>query len=507
MDTGPKGRDMKRGWDDLDDDFDLIVVGGGIYGAWSAWDACLRGLKVLLIDKGDWASGTSSGSSKLLHGGLRYLENFEIGLVKKSLKERRVLYGIASNAVKPLEFIIPFYEDNRVPSWKVKIGLMLYDFLAGSEKFSSHRSLDTDQLNELYPFINKKDLKGSLVYGDCQMDDGRLVIDVIKSFVAKAGVAINYCRFDSWDSDKKEAKIIDGLTGEEKIVKSKVMINSAGRWAFDLQEHLPKCRFSKGVHVCLPDVGLKEAMLLMAREDGRVIFIIPWYGRTMVGTTDTDYHGDLDIIEVNEEEQRYLLDEANKVLSQDWKLSDVCGSFSGLRVMQASDSDHPSAVSREWQWVEAEDGVFASIGGKYTSARADSAVLIDQVMKYLGISAESRSDEVSLLSSAQKVESSKLLQDLERYVDKEVAYQLHFRYGENCLRIIEIFEQDSSLTSRIVEDLHFVWAELIYSAQEEMVVNLDDLCRRRLPLKVLTPFKDKLRKKIQAKLKDYQVNL
>ena len=384
---------MKRDFGKLrDGPFDLLVIGGGIYGASIANDASLRGLKVALVEKSDWGSGTSSASSKLIHGGLRYLEHLELGLVRKALRERRLLASLAPHRIRPLRFLIPVYRGDRVGRWRFKLGLWLYDRLAGSgQPVAPHRSLRRTELLREHPALEATGLRGGFTYGDCATDDSRMTLEVTWGAARAGAVAVNHAEAMLLRDGERVigAVVRDELHGETTEVHAALTVGAAGAWSGHF--HPVPVRTTKGVHLVLPALPDDHAYLLTAPSDGRVFFMIPWYGRTLVGTTDTDYQGSQDELEVSDEDVDYLLALANHFLGdRQWSAADILGSFSGLRVMRYHPDKSPSDLSRDWALEEPVQGLVIPVGGKLTSARADAAAAVDRIVEILGIPALER---------------------------------------------------------------------------------------------------------------------
>ena len=485
---------MKRVFSLLQDrQFDLLVCGGGIYGAWTAYDAALRGLKVAIVEQGDWASATSSASSKLIHGGLRYLESLDFKLVRKALHERQMLLEAAPHRVWPLRFGVPVYEDSRVGTIQLTVGLTMYDFLAGnlSQDFH-HRHFNRDEFAGHFSFLAADNLKGGFTYTDAQTDDARLVLELIDGAVAAGAVCVNYCRQAGWGEKSGRvsgATVQDQLGHANAEISARQIVNATGQWMAASEQGRGWCRLDKGTHLVMPALPIDEALLLTAKSDGRVFFIIPWYGMTLLGTTDADYSGDLDHVAVEPEEVAYLLNEANHYLKTAWTEKDVVGSFAGLRVMKQSDKASPSAASREWELKTAGNGVHYSIGGKLTSAREDAACIVDTVCAQLGVNTPCLNrgkkfpwapepDYPSWLEAANARAS-------ELEVDPESARWLIRRHGKRVGEIFCNIQNDRRLAARILPALPFIYADLLFCAHNEMAVHLDDLLRRRMPLLIL----------------------
>ncbi|MBI5890221.1 MAG: glycerol-3-phosphate dehydrogenase/oxidase [Nitrosomonadales bacterium] len=484
---------MKRDFTALRDEFDLLVCGGGIYGAWTAYDAALRGLKVALVEQGDWASATSSSSSKLIHGGLRYLETYDFKLVRKALRERRMLLRAAPHRVWPLRFGVPVYADSRNGTLKLKAGLTLYDALAGFPgEPMQHHHFDHAHFSEHFPFLEDTTLRGGFTYGDAQTDDARLVLELVAGAMALGAVCVNYARLVAWQEDRGRvcgATVQDGVTDEAVLVHARQYVSTAGQWTTATGPGRAWCRLSKGIHLVLPALKTGEAILLTAKSDGRVFFIIPWYGRTLLGTTDTDYRGDIDSVAVGAEDVDYLLAAANRYLKTAWTKQDVVGSYAGVRVMKQSDAAHPSAVSRDWELKTADNGVHHAIGGKLTSAREDAAVIVDTVCARLGVATGCATNGRDLpwkpRQDFAKWSEKKTAQAQQLGIDAESAKWLLRRHGARIEQVFHIVGETPQLAVRIVSDLPFIYADLLLCARDEMVVHLPDLLRRRMPLLIL----------------------
>ncbi len=484
---------MKRDFPALNGEFDLLVCGGGIYGAWTAYDAALRGLKVALVEQGDWASATSSSSSKLIHGGLRYLETYDFKLVRKALKERRMLLRVAPHRVWPLRFGVPVYADSRNGTLLLKAGLTLYDTLAGfPDEPMRHHHHGREEFTGHFPFLDDVALKGGFTYGDAQTDDARLVLELVAGAMGHGAVCVNYARIVSWMEDRGRicgATVQDGVTGALLQVHARQYVSTAGQWTTASEQGRAWCRLSKGVHLVLPALPTSEAILLTAKADGRVFFIIPWYGRTLLGTTDTDYRGDIDSIAVEEGDIDYLLAAANRYLKTAWTRPDVIGSYAGVRVMKQSDAAHPSAVSRDWELKTADNGLHHAIGGKLTSAREDATVIVDAVCAHIGVSAGCATQgldfpwkprqDFAAWTEATTARAQKL------GIDTECVKWLMRRHGARVEQVFRIVDDTPQLAVRIVSELPFIYADLLLCARDEMVVHLPDLLRRRLPLLIL----------------------
>ena len=486
--------------------FDLLVCGGGIYGAWTAYDAALRGLSVAIVEQGDWAGATSSVSSKLIHGGLRYLETYDFKLVRKALVERQMLLATAPHRVWPLRFGVPVYADSRIGTLQLKAGLTLYDLLAGLPgPQMAHRHFNHESFAQRFSFLASDELKGGYTYGDAQTDDARLVLELIAGAMDAGAVCVNYCRLTGlveMNGQACGATVQDQLNQRSAQVLAKQIVNTTGQWISSTEQGSEWCRLSKGIHLVMPGTGIEEALLLTAKSDGRVFFMIPWYGMTLLGTTDTDYCGDLDHVSVEPADVAYLLAEANRYLKSAWTEQDVVGSYAGLRVMKRSDDDSPSSVSRDWELKTAPNGAHYSIGGKITSAREDAACIVDTVCARLGRVArcatrnrlfpwapETDYEAWSVAISEQAAQFG---------IDSVSAMWLIRRHGKRVVEVLRSIENDRRLAECISPGLPFIYADLLCCARDEMVVHLDDLLRRRMPLLIMAKLGEEDLRRIAA---------
>jgi glycerol-3-phosphate dehydrogenase len=490
---------MKRNFAGLQNQqFDLLICGGGIYGAWTAYDAALRGLKVIIVEQNDWASATSSASSKLIHGGLRYLETYDFKLVGKSLKERKILLRTAPHRVWPLRFGVPVYKYQRINRLQLKLGLMLYDSLADDNDSSMrHRYLSPENCMKHFPFLNEYELKGGFTYADAQTDDARLVLELIAGAIQAGARCINYCKLTRLlEINRKTtgAVIQDQLSQAEQKIDARQIVFTTGQWLEKNTQNREWHRLAKGIHLVMPAILNNEALLLTAPSDGRVFFMIPWYGRTLLGTTDTDFKGNVEQVTVEYNDIAYLLAAANHYLKASWTPADIQGCFAGIRVFKSNATveltNAPSAMSRDWELKSTPNGAHYSIGGKITSSRHDAAQIVDTVCSQLGISFPCETQNRSFPWAPQENYSlwfSRMQRHaIELGIDSESAKWLLHRHGMKITDIFHRVEMQADLAQRIVPSLPFIDADLIHCAATEMVIHLDDLIRRRLPLLILT---------------------
>jgi glycerol-3-phosphate dehydrogenase len=479
--------------------FDLLVIGGGIYGAWTALEAARLGLKTAIVDKGDWACGTSMASTKLIHGGLRYLEHLRLDLVRTSLEERRELTVIAPHLVQPLRFFIPFYQDNRVGPLKLKTGLWLYDLMAGKgQPVPPHTRLGRTEAAENYPFLNSGGLAGGFTYGDCQTDDFRMVLEIVEAGQKAGAVALNYVKAVALMSRGRTvtgAVVQDLPSGATFEVPATVVVNATGPWVPLLDDiHLlsSQVRYSKGVHLLMPPLPTQDALLLMTGTDNRIFFIVPWYGRSLLGTTDGTFEGPPDTVGIEPSDVEYLLGEANRHLhGVKWKSADVVGGFAGLRTLQNEPGKTLSQVTREWTLLEPRPHLLVSIGGKYTSARIDAAKIVSRVLRMLGRPAGVEAAVADYrLPGAPRPDFGQWRREMMPLamaagLDQTTAAFLLQRFGAKVPAILDLLHQEPGLARRIAAEVPFCWAEALHSLRHEMVVHLEDLLRRRLPLTIL----------------------
>lgn len=481
--------------------FDLLVCGGGIYGAWTAYDAALRGLKVALIDQDDWANATSSASSKLIHGGLRYLETYDFKLVSKSLKERTFLLQNAPHRVWPLQFGVPVYasqRNQRINRFTLKLGLMIYDWLAGKLPTEMrHRYLNAEQSTTHFPYLRHDALTGSFIYSDAQTDDARLVLELVAGALDAGAKCVNYCQLIQQQESDTIHRILlkDQLTNQQQSINARQIVFTTGQWLVNDENSQSWCRLAKGIHLIMPAIAGNKALLLTAKSDGRVFFLIPWYGKSLLGTTDTDFHDDVEHVTVEANDTRYLLDAVNDYLQIPWHEKDIIGKFVGLRVFKQDKQSNanktqstPSSVSRDWELKSISRSIHYSIGGKITSARQDATVIVDKICKQLEHPRSSATHRPLLWAPYENFDA--WLQQMQLVagklgIDAESTQWLLRRHGTRTSEIFQRIEKKPQLVRRIVSTVPLIQADLIHCAESEMVTHLDDLLRRRMPLLIL----------------------
>ena len=483
-----------------DERFDLLVVGGGITGAGIARDAALRGLKVALVEKTDFAAGTSSKSSKLVHGGLRYLEHGKFKLIFEGTNERALLMKLAPHLVRPLEFLVPVYKRDRPGLFVLDVGLWIYD---GLSKFSSpklHRTVRAGRIVKLEPALKSEDLEGGLLYFDCATDDARLTLENIIDARALGAAALNYARVTrlALEGDRVVgAEVADALddSAQPVLVNAKVVINSTGPWSDSLRKMAgatPLLSTSKGVHLVVDAARLHVNHAVVMKEKRRVVFVLPWgMERTVIGTTDTFYDGKPEDVHADAEDVSYLLGLTNRYFP-DAKLSpdDVMATWAGLRPLvtpQPGDAvATASDVSRE-HLIDAAPGIVTIAGGKLTTYRRMAAEVVEAAAPQLGEIKPSSTDERPL-PGATGVEGypgvSRIAEELQKsgLCDAQVAKHLAGTYGARAASVIARVRQNAALGARLDPELPFIVAQVDVAVDEEQALTLDDLLGRRLLL-------------------------
>jgi glycerol-3-phosphate dehydrogenase len=478
--------------------FDLLVLGGGITGAGVALDAALRGLRVALIDKGDFASGTSSLSSKLIHGGLRYLEHGDFRLVYEALHERRRLLSNAPHLVRPLRFVLPFYQSARISPWKWRAGLMLYDLLAGAGNIRRSRSTSAVRLRREFAGLRADGLTGGAEFFDAQMDDARLCLEVLRTAARHGAVVANYVEAVAFEKagGVLQVRAHDHLTDSEWPIRARVVVNATGPWGDHVRrlagEASNLLRPTKGVHLVAPDFRLTAAFLLLHPADGRVFFVIPWLGKTLLGTTDTACEDSPDELHVTPDEIAYLLDGYNRHFDPPLTLADVLGSFVGLRPLLDGRTGEPSSLSREFQISWSPSGLLSVLGGKYTTYRHMAEVVTDAVVRQLGLRRPCRTRDFRLDGAPREAwasfESSAIRDLFRRFaLDETAARHLVRRYGQRAGDVATYLDRDPTLRQPAVAGEPDLLAEFAYQRDHEMAVQPADFLLRRTRLGLFRP--------------------
>ena len=370
--------------------FDVVIVGGGIVGAGIARDAALRGLKTALIEQYDFASGTSSRSSRLLHGGLRYLAQGRVGLVREAGVEKSIVHGIAPHVSAPLPFIFPTY---KCPPWgdwalwKLSIGVRLYDLLSGIRDFRKSRTLGRDEVKSVLPGLRNDELTGAVRYYDGLTHDARLVIDSLRSAHRAGAVLLNYCRLENATpvSDMWKCSMRDQLTGDTGEISTRCVTNATGPWSDKIEHSSVKLRLTKGVHLVVMRDRLPVPDAMVMTEGSRILFAIPWGERVILGTTDTDYDDRPEDVKVDQEDVDYILSIVNGAFPEAHLTdADLVSSWAGVRPLIATPGGKPSDISRSHEIRSKEPGWWDVAGGKLTTYRLMAEQTVDKIQRYLG---------------------------------------------------------------------------------------------------------------------------
>jgi glycerol-3-phosphate dehydrogenase len=370
-----------------DQALDVLVVGGGITGSGVARDAAMRGLRTGLVDQRDFAFGTSSRSSRLLHGGLRYLEQGRIGLVREASIEKKTIRAIAPHLANPLGFVFPAYQKGGRPLWQLRIGVKLYDLLCSGRNFQPSRGFSRDETLQALPALNPDGLLGSVRYFDALTSDARLVLDTLRSAAAHGATVANYVRFldatrvgNVW-----RCQLEDGLTGEAFTANAHTIVNATGPWAQQIPHSEVKLRLSKGIHLVVDRKRLPVTEAVVITAGKRILFLIPWGERVIVGTTDTDYHAAPEDVRVDATDVSYVLRTVRESFPHiALNESDVISSWAGLRPLVANPDGSPSDVSRAHQIISPKPGWWDVTGGKLTTYRLMAEQTVDLLMRALG---------------------------------------------------------------------------------------------------------------------------
>jgi glycerol-3-phosphate dehydrogenase len=484
--------------------FDVLVVGGGITGAGVALDAASRGLRVALVEKDDFASGTSSKSSKLVHGGLRYLQQGDVRLVYEALLERQRLRRNAPHLVKVLPFLIPIFSRDGVINPKIARALgsamWMYDLTGGARIGKLHERISVDEAMAHMPTLPRQRLAGAYLYYDAQADDARLTLTVARTAALDFGaVVVNHTRVVALRRDPSGR--LQGATveadGRSIDVDATVVVNAAGVWADDVREmaegtHPQSIRPAKGVHITVPWSKVRNdiAVVVPVPKDRRSVFVVPWGDFTYIGTTDTDYDGPVDEPECTPEDIEYLLGAINFSVSEPLTSSDILGAWAGLRpLVRDAGSERTADLSRRHRVFQA-DGMVTITGGKLTTYREMAADTVDEVVSLVGERAGGRVRRRSLtkrlpLRGASGYEAAKGLAAGRVALDDAGALHLADRYGGEARVIAAMIDADPSLGQRLVPPLPYLRAEALYAVRYEMATTVDDVLSRRTRARLL----------------------
>ena len=484
---------------------DVLVIGGGITGAGIALDAAARGFRTGLVEKADFASGTSSKSTKLVHGGLRYLAQLDFPLVREAVIERGLLLRNAPFLVQPLGFVLPIYADNRKPlgmpfalpsssaiSVALRLGLTLYDALAGKSGIQRHRHLGVEQALELIPTLKREGLRDAFIYYDAQTDDTLLTVTVLRTAASKGALIANYAEVTGFEEEHgklTQAVIRDALSNEVFKVRADTIINATGVFSNRIEilageESKIHIEPAKGIHLTLPRSALnigREAVILPETEDGRVLFIIPWGSCVTVGTTDT-VGGDIDHPIATDDDIAYLLRHVNRTMSVSLTELDIISAWAGYRplISHVQAGKPTSKLSRTHVIQDYPNGLITIAGGKLTTYRRMAQDVMDHVCKRLGKPVKHVTEHLPLLGSEGWREASATLRT-STALNPDSMSRLE-KYGSEALKILDLIAAEPALAASIVAGLPYILAEVVYACRYQMAMRAEDIIERRVHL-------------------------
>ncbi|MBK9143492.1 MAG: glycerol-3-phosphate dehydrogenase/oxidase [Candidatus Melainabacteria bacterium] len=494
-------------------EFDIVIIGGGIVGAGIAQDAASRGLKAVVVEKDDFSSGTSSKTTKLIHGGLRYLEQFHFRLTRELCHERALLEQLAPHLVKDFSFILPIVEKDRFFAMKARAGLTLYDILAGQlASIKRHEKLSRQVVLEMAPSLSQDLIRGGLKFHDCITDDSRLVIEVLKSAAEMGALCVNYLKATGIKLANGLVSAVechDRYSGTDITIATRSCVNAAGVWSDQVARMTDPSWKShvvpaKGVHIMVPQSAFETASaLFLPTRDHRYVFVVPWQKALMIGTTDTSFKGDVDNALPEPEEVDYLLGVVNeyagrRVLDREH----VIAAWAGLRpLVGASDSSMireasgheestTSTLSREHHLFDGPANMVGLIGGKLTNYRILAGHVVDRILTSIpGGNAAGQSETGTTMLGGWGSKQGYLTTSAEisaraRKLGIEPATLDHLigSYGASALDILDAVERDSYLNKRICPDFPPIMAEVLHVVKNEMAVSLEDILFRRIRL-------------------------
>lgn len=500
-------------WERLGGTVDVLVIGGGINGAGIARDAARRGLKVAVVEMGDLASGTSSRSSKLVHGGLRYLENYEFSLVFEAVSERRILLDIAPHLVNPLGFLFPVYSGDRRSLTTIGAGMMLYEGLSLFRSPKRHRKLSPKKVGKEFPALRQEGLKGAQLYYDCSTDDARLTLETAIQATEVGAVVCTYAKcveLKKEDGRIVSAVIEDTFTGERKTVCAGVYVNATGPWTDSIldqagtPEEQPLLRPTKGIHIAVPNdrLPIEHAVVHFHPEDGRILFSIPWGDLTYVGTTDTDWDGDPSSVYADRADVDYLLGcMAHYYPDHPLGDDDVISTWAGLRPLvrpetKPDESMDEGKVSREHRIVVGQDGLVTIAGGKLTTYRLMSKEVVDTAVKVLRLSGkldgrlrDPRTDDDPLPGAVNWPDNddheavARSVKDVAgQAISDETAMMLGSTYGMLATRLVRRLRKHPELAEPLVPGRPEILAQVQWGIEEELCCTVTDALKQRTQL-------------------------
>jgi glycerol-3-phosphate dehydrogenase len=472
--------------------FDVLVIGGGINGVGVALDAVTRGLTVALVEGNDFASGTSSRSSKLIHGGLRYLEQYDFKLVREALHERELLVSsLAPHLVKPVAFLYPLHEKVKERTY-VGAGLALYDALRGFKRaLPGHKHLSQKTISEIAPSLRADVVTGAIRYFDAQVDDARHTMMIARTAKRHGAAIITHAKVDSLIKKGKRVTgaVVADLDSKKKInVKASTVIMCAGVWSDQLHKSFGiepgyEVKMSKGVHITLPGNAIKADEGIIIKTAVSVLFIIPWKDQWMIGTTDTEYLGDPNEPLADRSDVQYIIEQANRVLSPRISTEQVIGVFAGLRPLVANKKDvDTTKLSREHTVDRPVPGFVSLAGGKYTTYRVMAKDAVDMATNDITkLTNESVTSKLPIIGAdgywalTQQVDALAARYNLK----SETIVHLLNRYGSDISDLLELISEDRKLATPVSRDLPYLKAEIVYSVISEGAQTVADVMERR----------------------------
>jgi glycerol-3-phosphate dehydrogenase len=482
------------------EEFDVLVIGGGVTGAGAALDAASRGLKVALVEARDLASGTSSRSSKLIHGGLRYLEQYDFKLVREALHERELMVSTLSpHLVKPVGFLYPLHEKAKDRAY-VGAGLALYDVLRGFQRaLPWHKHMSQKKIAEIAPSLRQDIVTGAVKYYDAQVDDARHTMSIIRTARRHGATIATRISVDELIKDGKRvvgAIVIDTVTGKKIKVSAKSVVMCAGIWSDEMHakfEITPGygVTMSKGVHIVVPGDAIKSNTGIILKTAISVLFLIPWGDKWIVGTTDTPYDGDRAHPYATIEDVQYILDQANKVLEPQLKREEIIGVYAGLRPLVANKKGSATTkLSREHTTDRSAPGFVSIAGGKYTTYRIMGRDAIDLAVTDLGQTVNQSCTEKLPLVGADGYFA--LVQQAAQIagefgLDQKTVVHLLDRYGSLISEVLQLITEDKKLAQPLAPGLPYLRAEIVYSVSHEGAMSVDDVISRRTRLAFEAP--------------------
>jgi glycerol-3-phosphate dehydrogenase len=478
------------------DSADLLVIGGGITGAGVARDAAMRGFRTVLVDAGDFASGTSSRSSRLVHGGLRYLEHGWFRLVFEASRERRTLLRIAPHLVRPQAFVFPAHEGSRVTRFQISAAVWLYDILALGRNVHMHRLLSRGAVMKIEPLLRERGLRGGALYWDAMTDDSRLTLATIRSAHRHGARCVNYARvvkLDKADGLVRGATIEDAVTGRSFPLRAHVVVNATGPWTESLRHDdepgsARLLRPTKGAHIAVPQrrIGNTGAVTLLSPVDGRVMFVLPWGEVSVVGTTDTDETVAPDDVMASEQDVIYLVRSANAVFpNARLGLEDVIAAWAGLRPLLGDDAGSTASVPREHKIIESASGLVTIAGGKLTTYRKMGAQVVDVVARRLhkldGRRVPKRAaTDTEPLPGGEVADLGALEGELiKEGIGNSDARHLVATYGTEASAVANLMTRERALGTPLLPGGPWLKAEVVYQARREMAMSVADVMMRR----------------------------